>query len=62
VKAPKKSILGKKERDIFNCQEVLLKAAVAKSIEMFGGAQQVFEMTVVYVKNRKQFGVPVGSF
>ncbi|MBM3142455.1 MAG: hypothetical protein FJ005_05345 [Chloroflexi bacterium] len=43
-------------------QEVLRKAAVAKSIETFGGAQQVLEMTVDYVKNRKQFGVPVGSF
>jgi acyl-CoA dehydrogenase len=30
--------------------------------EMLGGANEVLERTVAFVKERKQFGVPVGSF
>jgi len=62
VKVPKKNILGKEGKGQAQLQQVLLKAAVAKCAEMVGGAQQVLEMTVDYVKERKQFGVPVGSF
>jgi alkylation response protein AidB-like acyl-CoA dehydrogenase len=38
------------------------RAAIALSAEMLGGAQQVFDKTVAYLKERKQFGVPIGSF
>jgi len=62
VKVPKSSILGKEGQGSTGLEEVLRKAAVAKCIEMVGGAQQALEMTVEYVKERKQFGVPVGSF
>jgi alkylation response protein AidB-like acyl-CoA dehydrogenase len=34
----------------------------AISAEVVGVCQRALEMTVEYVKNRKQFGVPVGSF
>ena len=37
-------------------------AAVAKCCEMVGAMQWVLEMTVNYAKERKQFGVPIGSF
>ena len=43
-------------------QKVLLMAAVAKAAEMSGGARRVMEMTVTYVKERSQFGRPVGAF
>ena len=43
-------------------QTVLDKAAIALSAEMVGGAARVLEMTLEYVKNRKQFGRPVGTF
>ena len=36
-------------------------AAVGKCSEMLGGADRVLEMTVDYVKERAQFGRPVGS-
>lgn len=36
--------------------------AVAISAECVGVCQRALEMTVSYVKDRKQFGVPVGSF
>jgi len=62
VKVLKKDIFGKKGRGNIQLREVLQKAAVAKCVEMVGGAQQVLEMTVDYVKNRKQFGLPVGAF
>ncbi len=38
------------------------RALVAVSAELLGLAQRALEMTVAYVKDRKQFGVPVGSF
>jgi alkylation response protein AidB-like acyl-CoA dehydrogenase len=38
------------------------RAAVAVSAELVGVSQRALDMTVAYVKERKQFGVPVGSF
>lgn len=43
-------------------QATVDRATVALSCEMVGAAAQVLEMTVEYVKSRKQFGRPVGSF
>ena len=37
-------------------------AAVVLAAEQFGGTQACLEMTVAYVKDRHQFGRPVGSF
>jgi alkylation response protein AidB-like acyl-CoA dehydrogenase len=38
------------------------RAAVAVSAELVGVCQRSLDMTLEYVKDRKQFGVPVGSF
>jgi alkylation response protein AidB-like acyl-CoA dehydrogenase len=38
------------------------RALVAVSAELVGVCDRALEMTVAYVKDRKQFGVPVGSF
>jgi len=38
------------------------RALVAVSAELVGVSERALEMTVSYVKDRKQFGVPVGSF
>ncbi|HEV2787422.1 MAG TPA: acyl-CoA dehydrogenase family protein [Solirubrobacteraceae bacterium] len=38
------------------------RALVAVSAELVGVAQRSLDMTVEYVKERKQFGVPVGTF
>jgi alkylation response protein AidB-like acyl-CoA dehydrogenase len=38
------------------------RGAVALAAEMFGGVQEAFERTISYLKVRKQFGVPIGSF
>jgi alkylation response protein AidB-like acyl-CoA dehydrogenase len=38
------------------------RALVAVSAELLGVSQRALDVTVAYVKERKQFGVPVGSF
>ena len=43
-------------------QRTLARATAAHCVQMVGGADAVLEMTVEYVKQRTQFGRPVGSF
>ena len=38
------------------------RATAALTAEMLGGIQQVYEITLAYLKVRKQFGVVIGSF
>ncbi|MCP4756140.1 MAG: acyl-CoA/acyl-ACP dehydrogenase [Proteobacteria bacterium] len=62
VRIPKSNLLGEFNRAWPVLEKVLLKAAVAKSAEMAGGAERIMEMVVPYAKGRKQFGRPVGAF
>jgi alkylation response protein AidB-like acyl-CoA dehydrogenase len=41
---------------------VLDRAAIGLSAEMLGGIEETFDRTIAYLKTRKQFGVPIGSF
>ncbi len=43
-------------------ERALQRAIAGKCMEMLGGAGAVLDMTVEYVKQRTQFGRPVGSF
>ena len=43
-------------------EETLDLARIALASEALGGAERVLEMTTAYVKERLQFGRPVGSF
>jgi alkylation response protein AidB-like acyl-CoA dehydrogenase len=45
-----------------DCEGAALAVAVAVAAECVGVCQRALEITVSYVKERKQFGVPVGSF
>jgi acyl-CoA dehydrogenase len=38
------------------------RALVGLAAEMLGGMRRAFEMTIVYLKEREQFGVKIGSF
>jgi alkylation response protein AidB-like acyl-CoA dehydrogenase len=38
------------------------RALIAVSAELLGVSQRALDMTIEYIKERKQFGVPVGSF
>ncbi|MFA5885140.1 MAG: acyl-CoA dehydrogenase family protein [Acidimicrobiia bacterium] len=41
---------------------VVQRATVALAAELVGTARRMFDMTLAYVKERHQFGVPIGSF
>ncbi|MBI4200716.1 MAG: acyl-CoA/acyl-ACP dehydrogenase [Chloroflexi bacterium] len=56
------SVVGRSDQGWAAVSRVLDMAAVGKCAEMLGGADRVLEMTVGYVKERVQFGRPVGSF
>jgi alkylation response protein AidB-like acyl-CoA dehydrogenase len=43
-------------------ERLLDRATLLLAAEMLGGMEAVFEMTLSYLKTRKQFGVPIGSF
>jgi alkylation response protein AidB-like acyl-CoA dehydrogenase len=43
-------------------QEILDRAAIALAAEQVGGAQRCLDMAVAYMKEREQFGRPIGSF
>ena len=43
-------------------ERMLERAAIGLSAEMLGAASRAFELTLDYLKNRRQFGVPIGSF
>ena len=62
VKVPQENILGDLGQGWIQLQSILRRAAIAKCAEMVGGAQQVLEMTIDYVKQRVQFGRPIGAF
>jgi alkylation response protein AidB-like acyl-CoA dehydrogenase len=55
-------VLGKIGQGWRVLEKIILMAAVAKSAEMSGGARRVVEVAVQYVKEREQFGRPVGAF
>jgi len=59
---PSENILGHLDQGWPVLNRTMKRAAVAKSVEMVGGAQQVLEMTVSYAKDRVQFDKPIGSF
>ena len=62
VGVPASSVLGQVGGGWPVLANALRRAAATKCVEMVGGADAVLEMTVEYVKNRVQFGRPVGSF
>ncbi len=61
VSVPKENTIGGLGKG-YGLGECLRIATVAKCAEMVGMAQQVFDMTLNYAKERIQFGRPIGSF
>lgn len=56
------AVVGRAGQGLEVLSAVLDRACVGLSAEMLGGATQAFEDTVSYLKTRKQFDVPIGSF
>ena len=59
---PAESVLGAVGGAWAVIERALARATAAHCVQMVGGAEAVVDMTVEYVKQRTQFGRPVGSF
>ena len=62
VAVPDESVLGEVGQGWPIIERALARATAAHCVQMVGGAAAVLDMTVDYVKQRTQFGRPVGSF
>ena len=56
------ALLGTADTAADTLDQALDIARIGLSAEMLGGIQECFERTVEYLKERKQFGVAIGSF
>ena len=56
------NVLGEENNGAALLDEVLDRAQIAISAEMLGNASQAFDITLEYLKERKQFGAVIGSF
>ena len=61
VKVSKDSVLGQVDQGWSIVENMLLRAALTKCAEISGGAQACLEMTNAYVKDRVQYGMPIGA-
>jgi alkylation response protein AidB-like acyl-CoA dehydrogenase len=59
---PASAVVGEVDKGWDTVSRILDLAAIGKCAEMLGGADRVLEMTTEYVKERVQFGRPIGSF
>ena len=62
VKVGNDALLGTADTAADILDQALDIARIGLSAEMLGGIQECFERTVEYLKERKQFGVAIGSF
>jgi alkylation response protein AidB-like acyl-CoA dehydrogenase len=62
VRVGRAEVLGPLHEGAALLERMLERAAIGLSAEMLGAASRAFEITLEYLKNRRQFGVPIGSF
>lgn len=62
VKVGADAVLGKVDEGADVLDPALDIARIGLCAEMLGSLQEAFERTVQYLKEREQFGVPIGSF
>jgi alkylation response protein AidB-like acyl-CoA dehydrogenase len=62
VEVDKSAVLGGVGRGADVLDKVLDRATIGLAAEMVGTLTEAFERTIKYLKDRKQFGVPIGSF
>jgi alkylation response protein AidB-like acyl-CoA dehydrogenase len=61
IDLPSSSVLGTPGKGDRYIESILPKATICKCGEMLGGLGRVLDMTVSYVKERYQFGKPLGT-
>jgi acyl-CoA dehydrogenase len=62
LSAQSEDVIGVPEQATQLLTSVLDRAAIGLAAQMLGGAEQAFEDTLAYLKEREQFDVPIGSF
>ena len=62
VSVPAANVLGEAGNGWSHLRLLRQKGAALRCCQMVGALQEVLDMTVEYVKNRVQFGRPIGSF
>jgi alkylation response protein AidB-like acyl-CoA dehydrogenase len=62
VSVPKENILGELDSGLPVVVQTLEQSTMCKCAEMVGGSEAVLDMTLEYVKERVQYGRPIGSF
>jgi alkylation response protein AidB-like acyl-CoA dehydrogenase len=62
VELAQADVLGKVDDGYAVLSRAIDEATVALAGEMLGGMQEAFARTRVYLQERRQFGVPIGSF
>ncbi len=62
IELGEESVLGGVDDGADLLDPVLDRARAGLAAEMLGSAAAAFERTVLYLQERKQFGVPIGSF
>ena len=62
VAVDKTAILGDQESGGEAVDKILDEGRIALASEMLGNSEAAFEMTIDYLKERKQFGVLIGTF
>ena len=62
VRLPGSAVLGEENGGWRIAERAIQRGVAGQCITMLGGATAVLDMTVEYVKQRTQFGRPVGSF
>ncbi|MBW2096385.1 MAG: acyl-CoA/acyl-ACP dehydrogenase [Deltaproteobacteria bacterium] len=62
VRVSKGDLIGKPGKGWQTIERIWPKIVAARCVEMTGGLQKVLDMTVQFVKEREQFGRPIGSF
>lgn len=55
-------LLGREGEALPTIEKAIDRGAAAACAEGFGEIQELFERTVAYLKQREQFGVPIGTF
>jgi alkylation response protein AidB-like acyl-CoA dehydrogenase len=62
ARVPQSALLGREGEGLGVLEEVVDLATAALCAEMLGSMSEAFARTLHYLKNRVQFGVPIGSF
>lgn len=62
VQIDKSQLLGELDQGLTLLDKVLDRGRIGIAAELLGIAQESFDRTVQYLKERKQFGVPIGVF